>query len=97
LGEPPLGVQLADGTRVLLTHQLEDVRGYLDGAQVVIWAHTHKPSIAHDREGRLLLNPGETSGWVFRTPTIAWFDSQTLEAHLIALPEPPPPPVIEPY
>jgi len=97
LGEPPFGIQLPDGTKVLLTHELQAVRGYLDEAQVVVWAHTHKPSIARDAAGRLLLNPGEASGWVFRKPTIAVFDSATLEAEILPLPEPGPPPVIEPY
>lgn len=96
LGEPPFGVSLRDGTKILLTHQLEHVRGLCDGANVVIWAHTHKPNIARDAAGRLLLNPGETAGWVFRKPTIAVFDSQTREAEIISLPEPDPSPVIEP-
>jgi putative phosphoesterase len=97
LGHPPFGVALADGTKVLLTHELASVRGLLGEAQVVVWAHTHKPSIAYDAAGRLLLNPGETSGQVFRHPTIAVFDSVTLQAEIIPLPEPGPPPVIEPF
>ncbi|MGC1274540.1 MAG: YfcE family phosphodiesterase [Planctomycetaceae bacterium] len=97
LGHPPFGIRLSDGTKVLLTHDLSSVRGCIGGAQVVIWAHTHKPSIARDAEGRLLLNPGETAGWVFRQPSIAVFDSLTLDAEIIRLPEPGPAPVIEPY
>ena len=97
LGEPPFGIELRDGRKVLLTHQLESARGYLDGAEVVVWAHTHKPSIATDAAGRLLINPGETSGWVYRKPTIAWFDSETLHAEIVPLPEPGPPPVVEPF
>jgi putative phosphoesterase len=97
LGDPPFGVELRDGRKVLLTHQLESVRGYLDGAEVVVWAHTHKPSIARDKVGRLLLNPGETSGWVSRKPTVAWFDSETLHAEIVPLPELGPPPVVEPF
>lgn len=97
LGDPPFGIGLRGGRKVLLTHQLESARGYLDGAEVVVWAHTHKPSIARDAAGRLLVNPGETSGWVYRKPTIAWFDSETLHAEIVPLPEPGPPPVIEPF
>lgn len=97
LGRPPLCVPLPNGRKILLTHQLESVRGQIDGSDVVIWAHTHKPSIARDSAGRLLLNPGETSGWVFRKPTIAWFDANTLDAEIVPLPEPGPPPVIEPF
>lgn len=96
LAHPPLGIALRDGTKILLTHQLEHVRGLCDGTDVIIFAHTHKPSVAKDAAGRLLLNPGETSGWVFRKPTIATFDSQTRQAEIIPLPEPGPPPVIEP-
>lgn len=96
LGAPPMGIRLRDGTKILLTHKLEELRGQLDGADVVIWAHNHKPSIAHDATGRLLLNPGETGGWVFRKPTIAVFDSQTRQAEIIPLPELGPSPVIEP-
>lgn len=97
LGDPPFCIRLSDGRKVLLTHQLESVRGCSDGAEVVIWAHNHKPSIARDKEGRLLLNPGETAGWVFRKPTVAWFDSESLEAAIVPLPDPGPPPVVEPF
>lgn len=97
LGRPPLCVALPKGPKILLTHQLQSVRGYVDGAEVVIWAHTHKPSIARDAAGRLLLNPGETSGWVFRKPSVAWFDSGSLEAEIVFLPALGPSPVIEPF
>jgi putative phosphoesterase len=97
LAYPPVCVGLRDGCKILLTHQLETARGHIDGCHVVIWAHTHKPSIVRNGPGRLLLNPGETSGWVFRKPTIAWFDSASLDAEIIHLPEPGPPPVIEPF
>jgi putative phosphoesterase len=97
LGRPPFCVVVPKGPKILLTHQLESVRGCLGGAEVIVWAHTHKPSIARDRSGRLLLNPGEASGWVFRKPTVAWFDSKSLDAEIVFLPEPGPPPVIEPF
>ena len=97
LGYPPFGVRLRDGRKVLLTHQLESVRRHLDAAEVVVWAHNHKPSVARDKDGRLLLNPGETAGWVFRKPTVAWFDSESLEAEIVALPELGPSPVVEPF
>jgi putative phosphoesterase len=97
LGDPPFGLRLPGGTKVLLTHELSSLRGLIDGADVVIWAHTHKPSIAYDAAGRLLLNPGEAGGWVFRKPTIAWFDSETRQAEIVDLPPLGLPPVIEPY
>lgn len=90
LGEPPFGITTSDGTRILLTHQLEHVRGLIDDANVVVFAHTHRHSIAHDAHGRLFLNPGETSGWNYRQPTIAILETDPLEAQIINLPELPP-------
>jgi putative phosphoesterase len=89
-GEPPLGFRAADGTRVLLTHQLwllggdksEDV---LDEAQLVIHAHTHKPRIHRDVAGRLVVNPGETSGWTYRRPTMAIVETDPLAGEIVEL------------
>lgn len=96
VAEPPFGFE-ADGTRFLVTHQIEKVRDLLDGCDVVISSHTHRPSIARDRGGRLFINPGETSGWTYRKPSIAIFDTETREAEIVHLPEmPPPAPIPEP-
>lgn len=90
VGEPPLGFRAADGTRIVVTHQYELLRGDVDGADVVIFGHTHKPSIDRDAAGRLFINPGETSGWTYRRPTIALLDTAAREAEIIALPAMPP-------
>ena len=90
LGDPPFGIQTADGTRILVTHILDQLRGQLDGAHAVISAHSHRPSIARDAAGRLFLNPGETSGWTSRQPTIAILETEPLDAEIIRLPELPP-------
>ena len=90
LGEPPFGVVTEDGTRILVTHVLESVRGLTDGFQVVVSAHTHRPRIWNDGEGRLYVNPGETGGWTFRKPSIALVETRPLGAELIRLPELPP-------
>ena len=92
LGEPPFGVVTRDGTRILLTHLPESVRGLIDGFHVIISAHTHKPKISTDEQGRLFLRPGETSGWTYRKPTIAILETDPLSAEIIALPEMPPVP-----
>jgi len=94
VGEPPFGVKLTDGTRILLTHQLETLKGLLEHSDVVISSHTHKPSIKRDSKGRLFINPGETSGWCYRQPTVVILDSHTGQAEIINLPEMPPLPDI---
>jgi putative phosphoesterase len=80
LGDPPLCWKSSDGVRFLMCHQLQDVRDCLGESHVVIFGHTHRPSIARDRHGRLFVNPGEVSGWMFRRPTVAVYDTETGEA-----------------
>lgn len=92
VGDPPFGFRSPDGVRILVTHQWELLRGMLDGSDVVIYAHTHKPSIGRDTAGRLLLNPGETSGWTYRHPSIAVLETQPLEAEIIWKPRTTPAP-----
>lgn len=90
VGEPPLGFRTADGTRILVTHQFELLRGDYDGADVVVYAHTHKPAVERDAGGRLFVNPGETSGWTYRKPTIAVLETKPLAAEIVPLAEMPP-------
>ena len=94
IAEPPCGFQTPDGVKILLTHAIESVRGLVDGADVIISAHSHKPAIDKDAKGRLFINPGETSGWTYRKPMIALLDTQPLCARLVPLPEMPPVPVV---
>jgi putative phosphoesterase len=89
LGDPPFGFRAADGTRIVLTHQLWLLDGELDGADVVIHAHTHRPRIARDEAGRLIVNPGETSGWTYRRPTMAIIETRPLSGEIVELAEMP--------
>ena len=85
MGEPPFGVELDDSTRLLLTHQKELLRNGIEGADVVVFAHTHKPLVRRDNGGRLFVNPGETSGWTYGRPTMAWIDTELRDAEIIDL------------
>jgi putative phosphoesterase len=85
IGEPPLCLRLPDGTRLLMTHMLSQVRGLEGEFDACIYAHTHKPELWHDDRGRLYLNPGETSGWSFGRPTVAILETQPLAARFVAL------------
>lgn len=85
MGEPPFGFKTADGRRILLTHMdrtLRELDGEFDAA---IYAHTHKPSITRDEQGRLFINPGETSGWSYGKPSVALLDTVTMEATIVSL------------
>lgn len=90
IAEPPVGIPLPDGTRVLLTHMVRDLHGLCDGADVIVYAHTHRPAIHWDAQGRLFINPGETSGWTYRQPTVALLETNPLGARILPLPPMPP-------
>jgi hypothetical protein len=51
---------------------------------VVIFGHTHKPEVR--RSGKtLLVNPGETGGWISGTSTVALFDPKTGRAEIVPI------------
>lgn len=85
IGEPPFGFRTKDGVRVLVTHMLRSLRGAEGDFDVCIFAHTHKPEITRDEWGRLYINPGETSGWSYRKPSVAILETQPLEARIVRL------------
>jgi putative phosphoesterase len=74
------------GRQILLVHYHFSVATYAASGKydIVIFGHTHKP--AAQKEGKtLLLNPGETGGWLTGKSTIALLDAQKLEAEIVAL------------
>ena len=85
LEEAPVRYQSPDGVRFVLVHMLSQARDLTEPFEVLVYGHTHKPIIRRDETGRLLINPGETSGWTFGRPTIAMLDTQTMEVELIEL------------
>lgn len=95
VGYPPFGFQAPDGTKILLTHAIESLKGLLDGADVVIYSHSHRAGISRDESGRLYINPGEASGWTYRKPSIAILETESLETSLVQFAEMPPVPVCE--
>jgi hypothetical protein len=90
LGPGPVCWKSRDGVCFVMAHQLDDLRDCFDGADVVVFGHTHRPGIVRDRHGRLFINPGEVGGWMFRKPTVAIYDTVSREAEILPLPEMPP-------
>lgn len=87
LGEPPLCVRLPGGPRIIVVHMLRQLRDAPGDYDVVIFAHTHKPSITRDETGTMYLNPGETSGWTYGNPTVAILETLPLSARIVSLSE----------
>jgi putative phosphoesterase len=80
--EAPL-VLAHSGKNVLVCHFQFSIKSYLALGKydVIIFGHTHKPEIR--KEGKtLLLNPGESGGWLSGKSTVALLDLAALEAEI---------------
>ncbi|GIX05333.1 MAG: phosphodiesterase [Planctomycetaceae bacterium] len=89
IGEGPFAVKTTDGVKIVVTHMLRHVRSQPGEFDVCVYAHTHRARIFQDSWGRWFINPGEVSGWSYRTPSVALLDTQPLQAKLLGLGESP--------
>ena len=86
LEEAPVRYESPDGVRFVIVHMLSQARAIGgESFDVLVYGHTHKPAIRRDRTGRLLVNPGEVSGWTFGRPTIAVLETDTKRVELVDL------------
>jgi uncharacterized protein len=85
LSDPPVTFTTPDGTRLVVAHMKRQLSNVMSDFDVAIVGHTHKPRIERDSAGRLYINPGETSGWSFGKPTIAFFDTESRQAWIVEL------------
>ena len=74
-----------DGTRFIICHMKRQLRGQPDDWDVAIFGHTHKPRIQRDEQNRLLINPGDASGWTFGRATIVLLETTTQATEIIDL------------
>lgn len=75
-----------DGLQFLITHVDSSIKSYFSSGKhdVIIFGHTHKPKIRKEKNA-LLLNPGETGGWLSGKSTIALLDPKGLKVDIINL------------
>ncbi|SAK79601.1 phosphodiesterase [Caballeronia catudaia] len=72
---------------IYLVHDIADVPKQLDGIDVVVTGHSHKP-LVEKRSGMLFVNPGSAGPRRFKLPvTLALLDIDEgkLEAHIVAI------------
>jgi putative phosphoesterase len=87
LGYGPFSHQTSDGLKILMAHQLNDVKDCIGDEEIIVFAHTHRPSVVKDRKDRLFINPGEVGGWMFRKPTVVILDTESRQADVVNLPQ----------
>jgi putative phosphoesterase len=74
------------GKNILVCHFHFSVGSYLALGKydVIVFGHTHKPEIR--KEGStVLVNPGETGGWLTGKSTVALLEPAKLEAEILTL------------
>ncbi len=79
----PLRLQKG-GRRLTVIHILEELDLECEQADLVIFGHTHKAEVRH-AQSMLLVNPGETYGWLHGRATAAVVDLANLGVELIDL------------
>ncbi len=81
-------VAALDGRRVIMAHTFDGMQEQLceRGAyDLVLFGHTHRP-LAMRVGGTLVVNPGETCGYLGGRPTCAVVDLECLEARILDIP-----------
>jgi len=75
-----------EGLRILVSHLDAPVGSYLAGQEydLIIYGHTHRPELRRERR-TLVLNPGETGGWLTGKSTVAVFDKLKREPTILML------------
>jgi putative phosphoesterase len=70
----------------LLTHVHFSLEKYARSGkyEVIVFGHTHKPEIKKTH-GSLLINPGETGGWLSGKRSVALYDPDTGETEIVFL------------
>jgi len=79
---------IVDGLKVALLHghNAELLRSLVNsgGYHVVVHGHTHQATVYRESD-TLVINPGETCGYLSRKATIAIFDTESREARIVQL------------
>ena len=82
LHDPPHRLSVA-GRRVVVAHERDAAEAASEGADVLIYGHSHRAEVIE--ESPLRLNPGETCGWVTGRSSVALLDPGSLTVAIVDL------------
>ncbi|MCJ7788548.1 MAG: metallophosphoesterase, partial [Methyloceanibacter sp.] len=69
------------GRSIVMVHAREEAEGESQGADIVVFGHSHRPSV--EPGPPLRINPGECGGWLTGRSTIAILDTDAMTARII--------------
>lgn len=73
------------GHQILLTHDIADVqKRSIQSHSLVVHGFAHKQSLKHEGE-TIVVNPGESCGWLYGTPGGAVLDLDTKQVEFLTL------------
>ena len=79
----PLRLTL-DNRRIVLVHDINSINLAGEEAELIIFAHTHRPEISR-KDSSLLINPGECAGWLSKRSSVVNVDLDTLTPRIFYL------------
>jgi putative phosphoesterase len=79
----PLRIRL-DGKKITIVHDRTILDFEKEKADLIIFGHSHKAEIAR-LLGKLIVNPGECSGWLSGNSSVAVVDLETMEAKILKI------------
>lgn len=81
--QSPLRIRL-NKRRITLVHSLNKIDPDKENADLIVYGHTHRPEI-QQKSAKLIVNPGEASGWLYGTATVAIIDLDVLKAKIFKI------------
>ncbi len=79
--KPPLRLSVSC-RKIVVVHDLSILNLEKEKADLIIFGHSHKAESVK-RAGKLLINHGECSGWLFGKSSVALVDLETLTAEIL--------------
>jgi hypothetical protein len=75
----------ADEKKIVMMHQPKFIDELLKDTRydIVLYGHTHSVDVRKDKA--LVVNPGETGGWLTNRETVALLDTKTLAVNIVDL------------
>ncbi len=84
---PQVGIIACDGVKFAVMHEPENLSHELVKrrlVQVAVYGHTHQKDV-YEKDGVIIINPGEAGGWVSGHSTVAIFDTTTMQTRFVEL------------
>lgn len=81
--QSPLRFKFND-KNITLVHSVSKINPEKEKADLIVYGHTHRPEVLK-KPAKLIVNPGEASGWLYGKATVAIVDLDSLSAKIFKI------------